>query len=192
MKPMIRKTQTIFCLLLGALLLTASPGVQAAPGWWRTLFGPARSEPVADQAFIKGKYDKAMQMYQQAYKHIPGTDERKDRLALKMARMYVLLQQPEEAIRYYRSVYERVDTLMSVDDVCFFIDALRGSDQRQMAEVVARHYAFTRPYNRNQRYLNTLNSIANQQYYYQRGDSDYAVEKLESSGPLPEYWIGEW
>lgn len=189
---MIRKTHTIFCLLLGALLLTASPGVQAAPGWWRTLFGPARSEPAADQAFIKGKYDKAMQMYQQVYKHIPGTDERKDRLALKMARMYVLVQQPEEAIRYYRSVYERVDTLMSVDDVCFFIDALRGSDQRQMAEVVARHYAFTRPYNRNQRYLNTLNSIANQQYYYQRGDADYAVEKLESSGPLPEYWIGEW
>lgn len=186
------RTQMIFCLLLGTLLVTVSPDVEAAPGWWSALFGPARNEPAADQAFIKGKYDKAMQMYGRVYKHMPATDVRKDMLALKMARLYMLLQQPEEAIRYYQTVYDRVDTLMSVNDVCFFIDALRGNDQRQMAEVVARHYAFTRPYNRNQRYLNTLYSIANQQYYYQRGDADYTVEKLESCGPLSEYWIGEW
>lgn len=104
----------------------------------------------------------------------------------------MLLQQSEEAIRYYQDVYKQADTLMSISDVCYYIDALRRGDQRQMAEVVARHYAFTRPYSRNQRYLNTLYSIANQQYYYRRGDADYGVEKLESCGPLSEYWMGEW
>lgn len=186
------RTQMIFYLLLGTLLVAASPEVQAAPGWWSALFGPARNELAADQAFIKGRYDKAMQIYERVYKHLPPADGHKDRLALKMARLYMLLQQPGEAIRYYGTVYERVDTLMSVNDVCFFIDALRGNDQRQTAEVVARHYAFTRPYNRNQRYLNTLHSIANQQYYYQRGDADYSVERLESNSSLAEYWIGEW
>lgn len=186
------KTQLIFCLLLGNLLVTISPKMQAAPRWWNALFGASRNESAADQAFIKGRYDKAMDIYGQIYKHIPVTDERKEKLALKIARLYTLLQQPENAICYYYTVYNRKDTLMSVNDVCFFIDALRGSDQRQMAEVIARHYAYTRPYNRNQRYLNTLHSIANQQYYYQRGDADYMVEKLESSGPLAEYWIGDW
>lgn len=180
----------IFCLLLGILLV--APDVQATPGWWENLFRLASNEPAADQAFIKGKYDKAMRIYGRAYRHLPDADGQKNKLALKMARLYMLLQQPREAIQYYGMVYEKADTLMTVNDICSFIDALRGSDQRQTAEVVARHYAFLRPYNRNQRYLNTLYSIANQSYYYRRGDADYSVERLESNGPLSEYWTGEW
>lgn len=184
------RMRMIFYLLLGILLV--APDVQATPGWWSDLFGPASNEPAADQAFIKGKYDQAMQIYGRAYQHIPDGNARKAKLGLKIARLYMLLQQPHEAIHYYGTVYQKVDTLMTVNDICFFIDALRENDQRQTAEVVARHYAFLRPYDRSQRYLNTLYSLANQSYYYRRGDADYSVERLPIDGPLSEYWIGEW
>lgn len=151
-----------------------------------------RLEVSADVAFIKGDYERAMRTYERAWSRTSDMDENKDMLALKMARLYILLQRTEDAIRCYGQVYRSVDTLLTIGDVCYYVDVLRRSGQAQDAEVVARHYAFLRPYSRNQRYLNALNSLSNQQYYYDKGDADYTVEMLECSGPLAEYWMGDW
>lgn len=149
-------------------------------------------ESKADKAFVRGDYQKAMKLYEHADEKTQEGTADKFRLELKMARLYTLLQQPDDAIRFYDAVHLGADTLLSVNDVCFFIDALRQSGQSQRAEVVARSYAFKSPYSRNQRYLNTLQALSNEQYYYAKGDSDFKVALLDKSGPFPEFWLGTW
>jgi outer membrane protein OmpA-like peptidoglycan-associated protein len=144
----------------------------------------------ADRAFIRGDYDRAMRLYGRAesqYEAGQGLD-----LRLKMARIYTLLQSPEEAIPFYDMVRQASDTKLTVNDVCFYIDALRQTGQNQLAEIVARQYAFLSPYSRNQRYLNTVHSLSDLQRYYGRGDSDYAVTLEKKSSAVPEYWVGKW
>ncbi len=102
----------------------------------------------------------------------------RSRLALKIARNYMLLQEPEQAVIYYKDVCDVNDTLLTVNDVCFYIDALRRLGDDQQAEIVARGFAFRQPYSNNQRYLNTLASLSDVQHYYGRGDADYRVNLL--------------
>lgn len=151
-------------------------------------------EMKADRAFIRGDYDKAMRLFTQADSKLKEDDSREQKLnlELKIARLYILLQNPAEAIRFYHGVQRTAGTKLTVDDVCFYVDALRQQGESQRAEIVARQYAFLNPYSRNQRYLNTLYSLSDLQKYYGRGDSDYAVELLEKNSAIPEYWLGEW
>lgn len=144
----------------------------------------------ADRAFIRGDYDAAMKLFAQADGRMTRTTLQKLNLELKMARLYILLQSPQDAIRYYNTVQQSASTMLTVNDVCFFIDALRQSGQSQQAEIVARQYAFLTPYSRNQRYLNTLYSLSNLQRYYGKGDSDFAVKLWDKNLSLPEYWLG--
>ncbi len=146
----------------------------------------------ADRAFIRGDYDKAMELNRQADEKLPEGTLQKSRLELKMARMYILLQQPTRAIEYYETVRHVADTLLTVDDVCLYIDALRNTGEAQRAEVVARSYAFRSPYSRNQRYMNTFYSLSNRQHYYAKGDAEYKVKLWEGSTSLPEYWLGNF
>ncbi len=113
------------------------------------------------------------------------------RLELKMARVYNMLQDPENSAKHYTTVYESSDSLLDVDDACTYIDALRLLDRTQQAEVVARHYASAVRTARNQRFLNTLYALSNQQHYYNKGEADYAVRLLAGS-TAAEYWLGEW
>lgn len=145
----------------------------------------------ADRAFIRGDYDAAMRLFAHADGKIEGTTPQKLNLELKMARLYILLQSPQDAIRYYNTVQQSASTMLTVNDVCFFIDALRQNGQSQQAEIVARQYAFLTPYSRNQRYLNTLYSLSNLQRYYGKGDSDFAVKLWDNNLSLPEYWLGK-
>jgi hypothetical protein len=69
---------------------------------------------------------------------------------------------------------------------------MRLMGEPQQAEIVARTYAFRSPYNRNQRYMNTLMSLSNKQHYYGRGDSDYKVQRYDRSSTKPDYWIGNY
>ncbi len=147
-------------------------------------------ETRADRYFIRGDYDRAMRFYGRANDHYE-TGQGLD-LRLKMARLYTLLQSPAEAIPFYDMVRQASDTMLTVNDVCFYIDALRQTGRTQQAEIVARQYAFLSPYRRNQRYLNTLYSLSDLQRYYGKGDSDYAVTLARTSSALPEYWVGKW
>ena len=144
-----------------------------------------RLERLGDRAFITSRYDKAMKFYERASSRVDGHDMPEWlRLELKMARVYNMLQDPENSAKHYTTVYESSDSLLDVDDACTYIDALRLLDRTQQAEGVARHYAFRSPHSRNQRFLNTLYALSNQQHYYNKGEADYAVRLLAGSTGL--------
>lgn len=151
-----------------------------------------RLEYKGDKSFVTNRYDRAMELYGRASRKVEGRDPAEWlRMELKQARVYNMLQDPENAVEHYEEVYRTQDSLLSVEDACIYIDALRMLGRNQEAEVVARHFAFWNPYSRNQRYLNTLYALSNQHHYYGKGESDYAV-RLFAGGPQAEYWIGEW
>lgn len=173
-----------------ALLLSLSVSLSAAVS--NTDPQARKIEAKADKAFIRGEFDRAMKGYADADAVLTSGNSRKYGLELKMARLYTMLQQPEKAIYYYGAVHAACDTMLTVNDVCFYIDALRQNNEVQKAEVVARKYAFKNSYNNNQRYMNTLNALANLQYYYAKDDSDFGVKLSANSTSIPEYWLGEW
>ena len=199
-------TKQLFLFLLGVLLAGTVYGIRndAAEQEWQRREG--RVERSADLNFIKGNPQRAMAAYKRAYNRMNEmcSNERlnmeqrrklfgdRSRLALKIARNYMLLQEPEQAVIYYKDVCDVNDTLLTVNDVCFYIDALRRLGDDQQAEIVARGFAFRQPYSNNQRYLNTLASLSDVQHYYGRGDADYRVNLLRLDTPLAEYWLGEW
>lgn len=164
----------------------------AAPVGARESQEYSRLEKKADRTFIMGQYDRAMDMNRRAEDKLPEGSLQQLRLELKMARLYTLMQRYDDAIDYYAKVLGGADTLLTVEDVCLYIDNLRLVNKPQQAEVVARNYAFRSPYNRNQRYMNTLTALSNKQHYYGRGDSDYRVRLYDKSSSKPEYWIGNY
>ncbi|WP_302947126.1 OmpA family protein [Alistipes indistinctus] len=192
--------------MLGVLLAGTVYGIRNDAAEQEGQRREGRVERSADLNFIKGNPQRAMAAYKRAYNRMNEmcSNERlnmeqrrklfgdRSRLALKIARNYMLLQEPEQAVIYYKDVCDVNDTLLTVNDVCFYIDALRRLGDDQQAEIVARGFAFRQPYSNNQRYLNTLASLSDVQHYYGRGDADYRVNLLRLDTPLAEYWLGEW
>ena len=199
-------TKQLFLFLLGVLLAGTVYGIRNDAAEQEGQRREGRVERSADLNFIKGNPQRAMAAYKRAYNRMNEmcSNERlnmeqrrklfgdRSRLALKIARNYMLLQEPEQAVIYYKDVCDVNDTLLTVNDVCFYIDALRRLGEDQQAEIVARGFAFRQPYSNNQRYLNTLASLSDVQHYYGRGDADYRVNLLRLDTPLAEYWLGEW
>lgn len=199
-------TKQLFLFLLGVLLAGTVYGIRNDAAEQEGQRREGRVERSADLNFIKGNPQRAMAAYRRAYNRMNEmcSNERlnmeqrrklfgdRSRLALKIARNYMLLQEPEQAVIYYKDVCDVNDTLLTVNDVCFYIDALRRLGDDQQAEIVARGFAFRQPYSNNQRYLNTLASLSDVQHYYGRGDADYRVNLLRLDTPLAEYWLGEW
>lgn len=199
-------TKQLFLFLLGVLLAGTVYGIRNDAAEQEGQRREGRVERSADLNFIKGNPQRAMAAYKRAYNRMNEmcSNERlnmeqrrklfgdRSRLALKIARNYMLLQEPEQAVIYYKDVCDVNDTLLTVNDVCFYIDALRRLGDDQQAEIVARGFAFRQPYSNNQRYLNTLASLSDVQHYYGRGDADYRVNLLRLDTPLAEYRLGEW
>lgn len=199
-------TKQLFLFLFGVLLAGTVYGIRNDAAEQEGQRREGRVERSADLNFIKGNPQRAMAAYKRAYNRMNEmcSNERlnmeqrrklfgdRSRLALKIARNYMLLQEPEQAVIYYKDVCDVNDTLLTVNDVCFYIDALRRLGDDQQAEIVARGFAFRQPYSNNQRYLNTLASLSDVQHYYGRGDADYRVNLLRLDTPLAEYWLGEW
>ena len=199
-------TKQLFLFLLGVLLAGTVYGIRNDAAEQEGQRREGRVERSADLNFIKGNPQRAMAAYKRAYNRMNEmcSNERlnmeqrrklfgdRSRLALKIASNYMLLQEPEQAVIYYKDVCDVNDTLLTVNDVCFYIDALRRLGDDQQAEIVARGFAFRQPYSNNQRYLNTLASLSDVQHYYGRGDADYRVNLLRLDTPLAEYWLGEW
>lgn len=199
-------TKQLFLFLLGVLLAGTVYGIRNDAAEQEGQRREGRVERSADLNFIKGNPQRAMAAYKRAYNRMNEmcSNERlnmeqrrklfgdRSRLALKIARNYMLLQEPEQAVIYYKDVCDVNDTLLTVNDVCFYIDALRRLGDDQQAEIVARGFAFRQPYSNNQRYLNTLASLSDVQHYYGCGDADYRVNLLRLDTPLAEYWLGEW
>ncbi|MDR1671019.1 MAG: OmpA family protein [Alistipes sp.] len=177
----------IFNTGLAALLLFSALAATAQEPIKQT-----RQERRADRVFIGGQYQRAMEINTRGEAKLPEGSAERLRLELKMARLYTLLQEYEKAVEYYGKVLAAADTMLTVEDVCLYIDNMRLMGNAQQAEIIARTYAFRSPYNRNQRYLNTLTALSHKQHYYGRGDSDYKVRLYDKSTSKPEYWIGNY
>ena len=155
--------------------------------------GDSRLERQADRAFIRGFYAKSMEINETALAGFGKGTFQYTRLQIKMARLYTLLQNHDKVVEHYGSIHgTAADSLLSVNDICYYVDALRLKGEDQRAESIARFYAYRWPYSRNQRYINMLNALSNKQHYYNRGDSDYSVQLSNRSTELPEYWLGNW
>jgi outer membrane protein OmpA-like peptidoglycan-associated protein len=185
---MMKKSMRRIGLIILVFVLAGSTAATGA----RDSVRPTRLEKKADRKFIGGYYDRSMEINRRAEQKMQEGSPERLRLELKMARLYTLIQQYEKAIHYYGLVREAADTLLTVEDVCMYIDNMRLVGDPQQAEIVARTYAFRSPYNRNQRYMNMLMALSNKQHYYGRGDSDYKVKRYDRSSSRPDYWIGNY
>ncbi len=175
--------------VLSALQLDAQEAEGSSGGRSRA----TRLERRGDNAFVTSRYDNAVELYKRAAQRVEGRDESEWlRMQLKLARVYNMLQDYENAVLHYRTLLDYRMDILGVEDVCIYLDALRSLGRIQEAEIAARSFAFMSPYSRNQRYINTVNALGNLQYSYAAGDSEYAVRLLESSGPMAEYWLYEW
>ena len=186
---MITKITTLYRLTIAILLLSViGSGVASGKDP-----GDMRLERKADRAFIRGYYDKAMEINESTLAGYRSGSIEHARLQIKMARLYTLLQNTDKVIEHFGSIHgTAADSLLSVNDICYYVDALRLNGEDQRAESITRFYAYRWPYSRNQRYINMLNALSNKQHYYNRGDSDFSVLKSDRSSELPEYWLGNW
>ncbi len=152
----------------------------------------SRSEKKADNSFMQGNYNKGMRYYERALSDLEEGSAEYYKLELKIAYLYSLLQDKPKTVKHYDHIFQNADTILSLEDIYLFADALRRSNLRQHAEQVIRHYAFKGTYHRNQRFMNTLNSLSNQSYYYQSGLSSYKVRQLDGVSKYSNYWMGEY
>ena len=152
----------------------------------------SRVERKADRYFLRGNYDKSTFYYERGLSQTSKDSPLYSSLELKLAKIYSLLQDKPKAIEHFDNVFANADSLLSIDDIYLYTDALRRVDLRQKAEKVIRHYAFKGTYFRNQRFVNTLNSLSNQSYYYQKGLTSYNVRRLDTVSSYSNYWIGEY
>ena len=172
-----------FFLLLSILLFSCSMSYS---------YGSSRVERKADRFFLRGNYQKSMRYYERCLSGLSADDPSYFTLELKMAQLYSLLQDKPNTILHYDRLFASADSVLTINDIYLFTDALRRSDMRQQAEKVIRHYAFRGYYQRNQRFMNTLNSLSNQSYYYQQGLTNYDVRRLDTVSMYSNYWIGEY
>lgn len=178
-------------LIVMFLLLCTLQGYSRESGDPKNNLSTKSIESKGDRSFMKGDYNRAMNHYRRANSKLSG-GKQKSNLDLKMARLYLLLQDYKETIRYYDAVASTDNMLLTINDICFYIDALRQNEEAQRSEIVARQYAFLSPYSRNQRFMNMLQSLSNNRYYYGKGESEYSVMLFEKSTQIPEYWLGSW
>ncbi len=156
--------------------------------------GVTRYEQSGDRAFILGKYDIAVQRYSLAAEQLYKNNHQQwARMELKLARVYTMLQDYENAAIRYAILLENSANTLEVYDVCNYINALLCLDRYREAEIVARHFAYSYPYNRDQRYLNLLSSVSDlMPLHYATTDNEFDVQLYEASSTDAEYWIGSW
>ncbi len=146
-------------------------------------------EKKADKQFIRGVQEDAFVGYQKAMS-LCNNSTQKLELSHKLARLYTLCYQYNNAIKYYDYVLNSNSKVLSPSDVCNYVDALRRAGQDQKAEVVCRSFAFDEDYNRNQRYINILQAITNQRHYYHIGEDEFSVDRLSLNTDQSEYYVG--
>ena len=119
-------TKQLFLFLLGVLLAGTVYGIRNDAAEQEGQRREGRVERSADLNFIKGNPQRAMAAYKRAYNRMNEmcSNERlnmeqrrklfgdRSRLALKIARNYMLLQEPEQAVIYYKDVCDVNDTLL--------------------------------------------------------------------------------
>lgn len=172
------KRKIFLCALIWVLLVDSGLPVFAQE---RKM---SQTEKKADRSFNKQKYEKAMGQYEKAIQQ--ETSERNQAaLHLKTARLYFILGQYDTAKEHYEQALQMADDLLSVDDVCDYIDALRLRGQTRKAEEICLNNAYKDIHSRYQRYQNTLEALAMRHSIQE--DSRYKVTKLPLNSGKTEF-----
>lgn len=145
----------------------------------------------ADRLFARQDFDKAMQLYETAFKHALSPDY-SSRLHLKTARLYLTLLEYTSAIPHYDVAMALNDDLFSTSDVCNYLDALRYSRQKMKAIGVARKYAYRDAYHSDRRFQNILHALDYEEGFLPIGTPEFNVRAVEQANTVnSEFWIGE-
>lgn len=144
----------------------------------------------ADKKFIQKDFKKAMDIYEEAFKHPLSTDYQAS-LHLKTARLYLNLLNYSAAIPHYEAAMLLSEKLFNSLDICNYLDALRFSNQRVKAMGIARKYTYQDVYHLDQRYQNILHALDYEDSFFTIGAPEYTVRAVkEASTPNSEFWVG--
>lgn len=149
-------------------------------------------EARADRGFARQDFDKAMQIYETAFKDNILSPDYSAKLHLKTARLYLTLLEYVAAIPHYDAAMALNDDLFDTSDICNYLDALRFSGQKMKAIGVARKYAYRDVYHSDRRFQNILHALDYEEGFLPIGAPEFNVEALEEINTAnSEFWIGE-
>ncbi|MCC8174393.1 MAG: hypothetical protein LIO65_08540 [Odoribacter sp.] len=151
-------------------------------------------EKRADRMFIQQGFSEAMDVYNFIIENVGGglSNSYKVDLNLKMARLYISLQDYPSSIKHFEAVKQLEPNRLSVNDVCSYLDALRYVGDTHKALLISRNYVYEDVYSKSQRYLNILQALTYQHNVGMRPGNEFDVRKLDVNTPNAEYWIGSF
>ncbi len=143
-----------------------------------------------DRKFVQQNFDKAMKIYETAFKHSLSPDYAAS-LHLKIGRLYFTLSDYEASIPHYDAAMNSSEQLFNSVDVCNFLDALRFSGQKMKAVSLARKYAYRDAYKSDQRYRNILHALDYSDGFMPIGSPEFIVRSVENVNTSnSEFWVG--
>lgn len=147
-------------------------------------------ESKGDRKFIQQDFDKAMKIYETAFKY-PLSSEYLASLHLKVGRLFSSLSDYNESVPHYDAAMAISDQMFTAGDVCNYLDALRFSGQKMKAVTLARKYSFRDVYSKDQRYQNILQALDYSDGFMPVGSAEFSVESVEGVNTSnSEYWVG--
>lgn len=150
-----------------------------------------KMELKADRDFISQQFVRAMEQYEAALK-LPISNSYAAQLNLKTARLYLALLDYTSSIPHYEKAMQLDKSEFTPVDVCNYLDALRFSGKKNEAIKIARTYAYSNMYNKDQRYLNIVHALEFEDGFMPVGAPEYMVERLEHvNTPYSEFWVGK-
>ena len=182
--------------VLAALLLVFFTSIAHAQDEKMIAEGDRRArgiEAKADRRFAQQDFDKAMQIYETAFKdNIQLSPSYSATLHLKTARLYLTLLEYALAIPHYDAAMALNDDLFKASDICNYLDALRYSGSKMKAIGIARKYAYRDAYHSDRRYQNILHALNYEDGFLPIGTPEFNVRALEEVNTVnSEFWIGE-
>lgn len=149
-------------------------------------------EAKADRRFARQDFDKAMQIYETAFKDNTLNPDYSAKLHLKTARLYLTLLEYASAIPHYDATMALNDNLFNTSDICNYLDALRFSGLKMKAIGIARKYAYRDVYHSDRRFQNILHALNYEDGFLPIGAPEFNVRTLEKANSVnSEFWIGE-
>lgn len=182
-------TKKNISLLFLLLLFFPLYGLFAKPAGENRKREMSIKERRADRNFIRQNFDKAMALAEEALSKEVNA-ENKASMHLKTARLYFMLRNFVAASEHYASALEMRSEMLTIEDVCDYIDALRFQGLNRKAEAICLDNAYRDPYSRYQRYQNTLQALS--MSHSIKDERGFHAERLELNGDNSEFWINSY
>lgn len=188
------KKITIPTILVACLMVTLIPHAHSQDE--RALAAGDRRargiEAKADRQFARQDFDKAMEIYETAFKNNTLSPGYAAQFHLKTARLYLTLLEYSAAIPHYDAAMALNDELFTTADVCSYLDALRLSKMKMKAIGIARKYAFRDVYNSDRRFQNILHALNYEDGIMPIGAPEFNIFSMDKNNTVnAEFWVGQ-